>query len=270
MSKAVRTIVADAVGCVLILAITARWSPMAGDWLAPRVGVSPRVARYAVLSVAFIGVVPLLYSAVKNAFAFCRLLVDRVLPASAGDPLGVRVSRQSLQVTLVLAAALGIGVPSVAILRPVMGGLIGGLLLATLVVGIAVHLWRHANVLDHEFESGAEKLTALMARQAGPADAAELHDPSLLPGLDHAVAIRLDAQAFAVSKTLRDVHLRALTGATVVAIRRDGAPARLATGDERLEPGDVLAVVGTDDAIQRARALLDNGPEAVSADEAGP
>ena len=261
MSRAVRTIVLDAVGCVLILSITARWSPMAGDWLVPRVGVSPRVARYAVLAVASTLVVPLLYSAVKNALAFCRLLVDRVLPTGKGDALSVRASRQSLQVTLVLATALGIGVPTIAILRPVMGGLIGGLLLAALVLGIALHLWRYASALDHEFESGAEKLTSLMARQAGPADVTELHDPSLLPGLDHAATIRIDAHAFAVSKTLRDVHLRALTGATVVAIRRDGAPASLASGDERLEPGDVLAVVGTDDAIHRARTLLARGPD---------
>ena len=61
-------------------------------------------------------------------------------------------------------------------------------------------------------------------------------------------------------KTLAELNLRAGTGSTVVAIYRGGGDVVLPTGRETLELGDVLAVAGTANAVQQARALLATGP----------
>ena len=49
----------------------------------------------------------------------------------------------------------------------------------------------------------------------------------------------------AVGKTLAELNLRGLTGATVLAIRRGEEAVLVPSGHERLMVGDVLAVAGT-------------------------
>ena len=88
----------------------------------------------------------------------------------------------------------------------------------------------------------------------------------VLPGLGAAEPARLAAGRAAVGRTLPDPHLRGLTGATVLAITRPAAGAahaavepRMPTGREVLEAGDVLALAGTREAVDAARALLAAG-----------
>jgi CPA2 family monovalent cation:H+ antiporter-2 len=63
----------------------------------------------------------------------------------------------------------------------------------------------------------------------------------------------------AAGRTLSDVNLRGLTGATVLCIFRPSANEQrtlVPTGHERLRAGDVLALAGSQDAIAAARDLL--------------
>jgi CPA2 family monovalent cation:H+ antiporter-2 len=59
-----------------------------------------------------------------------------------------------------------------------------------------------------------------------------------------------------VGRTLSDIDLRAKTGATVLAIQRDGSRVILPTGRERLEVADVLAISGSRDAVLEAQTIL--------------
>jgi CPA2 family monovalent cation:H+ antiporter-2 len=70
------------------------------------------------------------------------------------------------------------------------------------------------------------------------------------------VAHRLDPRSQAVGKSLRQLDLRGLTGATLLGIRRGSGGVAAPDADQVLEAGDVIALVGTDEAIQAARALL--------------
>jgi K+/H+ antiporter YhaU regulatory subunit KhtT len=129
-------------------------------------------------------------------------------------------------------------------------------------------LYRSAPELDLEFESGAETLAALMARQVSDRPEPELSDRSLLPGLDHARTFLITEESHAVHKTLGEVHLRARTGSTVIAIHRGNDGVTLPTGHEPLRPGDKLALIGTSDALSRAELLLTEGPDALTAQDA--
>ena len=53
-----------------------------------------------------------------------------------------------------------------------------------------------------------------------------------------------------------ELDLRGRTGATVLAIRREGASIPNPEATERLREGDVLALTGTADALDAARAAL--------------
>jgi CPA2 family monovalent cation:H+ antiporter-2 len=85
------------------------------------------------------------------------------------------------------------------------------------------------------------------------------HVAALLPGLGDPEPVRLAPNDPSVGRTLRELDLRSATGATVLAILRrgsDGADSVSPRGSERLREGDILALVGTEEAIHAAKALL--------------
>jgi CPA2 family monovalent cation:H+ antiporter-2 len=66
----------------------------------------------------------------------------------------------------------------------------------------------------------------------------------------------LEETSPAVGKTLAELNLRGLTGATVLAIHRGGENVSVPTAGEVLKAGDVLALAGTHDAVDAAKGLL--------------
>jgi CPA2 family monovalent cation:H+ antiporter-2 len=85
-------------------------------------------------------------------------------------------------------------------------------------------------------------------------DLEQLH--RLLPGLGAPTPIRIRAGAHAVDKTLAEINLRGLTGATVLAIIREQDGVLVPTGRETLQAGDLLGVAGTAGAVHNAQELL--------------
>jgi trk system potassium uptake protein TrkA len=88
--------------------------------------------------------------------------------------------------------------------------------------------------------------------------ARRLSEPNVLERLElgeDSELVELAAPESFIGKTLVDLNVRQQYGVTVVAVRRAGSVrASLATGD-RLEPGDVLVVIGDPDGASRLAAL---------------
>ncbi len=57
-------------------------------------------------------------------------------------------------------------------------------------------------------------------------------------------------------RSLREINLRAQTGASVIGLERDGKTIVNPTADEKLMPGDCVLLLGDDEQIAQARALL--------------
>ena len=69
-----------------------------------------------------------------------------------------------------------------------------------------------------------------------------------------------------MERTLAEIDLRGLTGATVLAILRPGEQVLVPSGRERLRSGNVLAAAGAEEAIAAVRDLLEPSlPDAVAA-----
>ena len=79
---------------------------------------------------------------------------------------------------------------------------------------------------------------------------------NVLKGLGAPIAIELASTSPAVGRTLAQLNLRGRTGATVLAISRANSPIVIPTASDRLEAGDMLAIAGTEDALDSARTLL--------------
>ena len=143
---------------------------------------------------------------------------------------------------------------------PVMAILLAGVAL------LVIPLWRSATNLEGHVRAGAQVILEALAAQSAtsapaPAGAAAPQAPStLLPGLGNATAVAIAAGSPAVGRTLKQINLRGLTGATVIAIDRESADVIYPTGDEELRAGDALIVTGNAEAVQAAQELVAAAP----------
>jgi CPA2 family monovalent cation:H+ antiporter-2 len=136
--------------------------------------------------------------------------------------------------------------------------------MAILLAGVSlliIPLWRSATNLEGHVRAGAQVILEALAAQSGTAatatTTATAPSPSLLlPGLGNATPVPITAGSPAVGRTLKQINLRGLTGATVIAIDRDAADVIYPTGEEELRAGDALIVTGTAEAVQAAQELL--------------
>jgi CPA2 family monovalent cation:H+ antiporter-2 len=162
-------------------------------------------------------------------------------------------------VTLQLAAVILVAVPVIAITQPFLRGAPGLAVIALMVVVLGISFWRSAANLQGHLRAGAQLIIEALARQA-PATTEEsdalVHVRELLPGIGEPVPVRLESSSPAVGRTLSDLHLRGVTGATVLAIYRPATGAVLPSAAEVLQAGDVLALAGTREAVAAARALV--------------
>jgi CPA2 family monovalent cation:H+ antiporter-2 len=67
----------------------------------------------------------------------------------------------------------------------------------------------------------------------------------------------VDPASPTIGRTLADLNLRGLTGATVLAILRRGEQVAVPGAGERLQADDVLALAGSHDAIREAQRLIE-------------
>ncbi len=189
-------------------------------------------------------------------------LAELVLPASGGNRLDLAdAPRRLLVVTFEIAIVVIIGAPLVVLTRPFLPAGQGIALLLVMIAVLGVAFWRSATNLQGHVRAGSEVIVAVLAKQSrtrgGAATQKELSQvEQLLPGLGALTAVRLTSSSPAVGLTLAELNLRALTGASVLAITRADGPVIAPTAKETLQAGDVLALTGTQDAIEAARNEL--------------
>jgi len=82
---------------------------------------------------------------------------------------------------------------------------------------------------------------------------------SILPGFGDLPMLGIPPHSPAAGHTLREIDLRGLSGASVIAIQRGEARIVMPTGSETICVGDKLALAGSDEDVEAAIALL-SGP----------
>jgi CPA2 family monovalent cation:H+ antiporter-2 len=194
-------------------------------------------------------------------------LASRVFPDSQPDKTDLAAApRRLLVVTLQLAIVLLVGVPLVAITQPFVPTLRGAAVLVLLLALLALSFWRNAANLQGHARAAAQVMVQAIGRQTRTGRAMEANQLEsqqkldevnrIITGLGSPVSIELHAGSSVVGRTLAEVKLRGLTGATILAIERGGESVVVPAGSERLRAGDVLAVAGTHASIELARELL--------------
>jgi monovalent cation:H+ antiporter-2, CPA2 family len=266
----VRLLVLD-VGLLAAIAIgTASGLKSISVYVESKLGISPAVARVVIIALAIALALPLSAGVVRVARRLGLTLAEQALPgATEGNVDLAAAPRRALVVTLQLAIVLLTGLPLLAVTQPFLGGIYGPVLFATLLVVLAIAFWRGAADLHGHVRAGAQAIVEAIVAQARKGGGSrpnasanhfateglsQIHE--LLPGLGEPTPVRLDDGSPAVGKSLADLNLRGVTGATVLAITRGEEGLLIPTAKEILQAGDILALAGSHDAIDAASALL--------------
>jgi CPA2 family monovalent cation:H+ antiporter-2 len=189
-------------------------------------------------------------------------LASRVFPAAGRQQLDLAAApRRLLVVMLQLGIVLAVGLPLVAITQPFLPPLRGAAALSLVVIILSFTFWRSATNFQGHTRAGAQAIVDALSRQMR-STAIGSGEPSLeaahqiLSGLGSPTPVVISKDSPLVGKSLAELKLRGLTGATVLAIQRGDRSVVIPSGHDRLEGGDVLALAGTKDAVAAARELL--------------
>jgi CPA2 family monovalent cation:H+ antiporter-2 len=241
-----------------------------------KLGLSSGTAHVLVILAAVALAMPLMIGIVRITRGLGLSLAQAALPAAAEGKLDLAgAPRRALVVTMQLAVVLIVGLPVLALTQPFLPGWAAAVTLGVLLVLLGFVFWRTATNLQGHVKAGAgmivEALLAQARKRTTTLDEDALDEiRHLMPGLGEPVPLRLGDNSVAVGKTLAELNLRGLTGASVLAIARGDEGVIVPMASEVLRAGDVLALAGTRDAITAAVDVLKStGSEARPNSEPG-
>ncbi|MBL9038558.1 MAG: cation:proton antiporter [Archangium sp.] len=234
---------------------------MAAAALSRRAELTREAPVWLVVAVTLMLALPLCVGIVRLSQRLAAELAETALPARSDNRVDLAAApRRVLLVTLQAAMVLALGVPMVAIAQPLLPDVPVGLVLLGLLGVLAVAFWRSTGNLEGHVRAGVEVITEALMRNSR-ADGPNVAEPSLadvqqlLPGLGAPTMVALGPTSVAVGKTLADLNLRGVTGATVLAISR-GERAHVPTATDVLQVDDRLALTGSREAISAAKRML--------------
>lgn len=262
VGRLIRLIVLDAALLVAVLIAASAGADEVAAFLKRRLPFAADAARGLVALGFVILAVPMALGLFRLIRALGRALALAALPAAAEGYVDfAQAPRRAFVVALQLGLLVLVALPCLALLQPFLPGVRSALplvlMLLLLVTGYA--FWRSATQLQGHVRAGAQALVDAVAipgatedEQSQALDQME----QLLPGLGELTAIALDAGNPWIGRTLGEINLRAVTAATVLAIRRGDDAVLTPDGKQSLSAGDVLIVAGTHDALDSARGHL--------------
>jgi CPA2 family monovalent cation:H+ antiporter-2 len=246
------------------------------DWemkfLTVDLGIRRSIARAIIVGVGAAVILPFCYSVLRTTQRFAHRLGELAVPrVDAGVDLG-RQPRSMVEAAVRLVGLLVVGSALIAITQPFLPGQSAAIALLIGMTILAIMFWRTATGLEGHVRAATQVVIEALASQSA-GDAAHAHagagpamppeDPlakarELFPGIGTPVRYEIPPGSPAIGRSLADLELRAATGATVLAVLRDGVGTAPPDAHEPLRAGDIVAVAGTDDAVDSALDLLES------------
>jgi CPA2 family monovalent cation:H+ antiporter-2 len=231
-------------------------------WLDEWAGLSVAPARVVVLIAAAVLAAPLVIALVRTTHLLGLAIAVRALPTPESRRVDMaRAPRRALEVTLQFGLLFAVVALLTTVTQPFAPRIpgIAVIFAAGLVMLLAV--WRSAKNLQGHAVAAGEVIAAALARRmidgtSMSVDAAMDRMHAMLPGIGEPVAMTILSGSAAEGRTLAELDMRGMTGATVLALLRGDEQVVSPRGDLRLQVGDVIAVAGTHDAVDDVRAMV--------------
>jgi CPA2 family monovalent cation:H+ antiporter-2 len=257
MRRFVRTLALDVAVIAAALIATSLSFDALIELLVDEIGIGRSSARLIVVIAAGALILPFCVSVLRTTHRFAKLLGDVAVPRQGAQDLG-RQPRLVVEAAVRLVGIFICGSALVAITLPFLHGYAAVAVLAGAVAVLAVLFWRTATGLHGHVRAAAQAVIEVLARQR--TEARDNHDPlaetrALFPGIGAPIRFELEPNSPAIGHSLAELELRSATGATVLAMMR-GEAGFVPDAHVPLQAGDVLALAGTDEAIDSARLLL--------------
>ncbi len=268
--KVLRYLALDALSILAIVVATRLLRSELQGLLTSTLHLDPRWSGAAVAMAMLVVAVPFVVNVIRHARRLGAELAKAALPPGRKNQADLAATpRRVFILSLQLACLLVVGVPLLALTQPFLPWFPGPLVFIVLLVVSTVLFWRGTADLQGHVRAGAEVLAeALMAQAQSKAELDEVaveheieraHD--LLPGLGAPSTYYIEDGTVACGHSLRELNLRGLTGATVLAMRSGDEPFAVPDANRALRPGDVLVLAGTHAATLAARELLSGKPK---------
>lgn len=230
--------------------------------LVDRAGVSLAQARAILFVASGLLAAPLVAGLVRTTHLLGLALAVRALPMPEGARVDLaRAPRRALEVTLQFAFLFAVVALLVAVTQPFAPRIPGVAVILGAALILLLAIWRGAKNLQGHAVAAGEVIAAALARQL--AEGKQLADVdalrrmhAMLPGLGEPVAMTVAAGSAADGRSLAELDMRGVTGATVLALLSGSEQTISPRGDTTLHPGDVIAVAGTHDAVDAARSMV--------------
>jgi monovalent cation:H+ antiporter-2, CPA2 family len=254
--RLVRFLVLDAAGVTAAIIATSVVYRRLPVWFGPTRGESLEL-RALVLGAGALLALPFAVALVRTMRRLAQTLAESALPKPAKGVDQGLAPRRTLVVTLQIGMVVALAMPIALLTLPFVPpfGVLGVIVVYLLVLGVG--FWRTATDLDKHTRAGAELVVHVLAKQGHSGDTGTFEVVrGMLPGLGTIVPLEVARGSEAAGKTLGELNLRGRTGATVVALSRDGERTPLPTATTGLRAGDMLALTGSGSAIGLAAALL--------------
>lgn len=234
-----------------------RFTTLFRDWS----GLSEATGRMVVVGAMVAVAIPLLAGILAVSHQLALALGRRAMPlATPGAVDPAAAPRGTLVVAIQAGLVAGVVVILLAATQPFVDSRVA-LFVLPVAGALGVAFWRTTRNLYGHARAGAEMIASTLSAHLAPEEPASLSQALsrvsvAVPGLGDPTPIRIGPASPAVGRTLADLNLRALTGATVLAVGREEAPVIAPSGAEVLRARDILAVAGSQQAIAAALELL--------------
>jgi K+:H+ antiporter len=260
--RAARWLIVDAIVAALIVIGASVEADAISAWMAGRWGLGDDAARILLVAGAALLSAPFWVGAIRMARQLGFEVAARAFPAAGREQLDLAAApRRLLVVAIQLGIVVAVGLPLVAITQPFLPAFGGAIVLLLIVVLLAFVFWRRAANFQGHARAGAQALADALGRQMQSGDGAAAHASlddanRILAGLGSPTPVEIRAGSPLVGKTLSQINLRGITGATILAIKRGDQSVLIPSGHDQLEAGDILAVAGTRESVDAAKNLL--------------
>lgn len=266
--RLLRLLVLDAVLLVVLALGASLGVDPLSVFVAERTGAAVEMVRLVILVGAAALSLPLGAGVVRVARRLGLTIAEAALPSVVTGKLDLaEAPRRVLVVTLQLGIVLVTGLLLLAVTQPFVGGAFLPVAFALSLIVLGVGFWRGAANLQGHVQAGAQTIVEVLLSQARKG-AAPKHEAvpastealgqvlKMLPGLGDPTPVQLQEGSGAVGRSLAELNLRGVTGASVLAIARGEEGLLVPTAKEVLRAGDTLALAGTREAIEAAKLLL--------------
>jgi CPA2 family monovalent cation:H+ antiporter-2 len=199
--------------------------------------------------------VPFLLSIFRAARSLGAILANHVLPEASKLDLA-DAPRKTMTLVIEFLTVMIIGTILMIVTLPFLPAFSVAFLLAVVVAIFGWIVWRGATDLQAHLQAGAQVIVEALSRDSQGHEQTVEEMEQLLPGLSNIESIELQEGQSSIGKTLAQLDIHGLTGALVVGILRSGKSVVVPGGNEVLCSGDVLAILGSDDAVEAAKRIL--------------